>query len=264
MFDWLAERRSALSPTLTAIALVSALSMLGACVQNAAVGDPSAGGTGGKDGAGKKTAAVNPTAARFTDIPIPADATTNNDKTLVFGDPVWFGQVSLSTNSDPNRIFTFYKEQLPQFGWREITSIQAPISVLTYQREQRVLAIQIEDSTIIGSNVTLSMSPLREGAAAPGAKKGADKAAKQKPPANPAASRRARPIIKEFGKPKRGAAAPNPGRVTQVPQQLTQPELRPGAFGGAIRPAPPSLPPPPAAGTAPKPAPLFPGPGGTR
>ena len=45
------------------------------------------------------------------------------------------------------------------FGWQEVTSVRAIISVLTYERGPRVATIQILSNKIKGTVVTVTMSP---------------------------------------------------------------------------------------------------------
>lgn len=151
--------------TVAATALI-----LGACSQNAVLGSNTTmdaqtqpAGQGGQAGAG----AAMPEKAfnRFPDIPVPSGAKMDVKRTLVFGGGEgWFGQVGLDTSHDSDSMFDFYKQELPGFGWQEITSVRAMVSVLTYERQGRVLSIQLEKATISGAKVTLTVSP-RSGAA---------------------------------------------------------------------------------------------------
>jgi len=104
---------------------------------------------------------------RFPDIPVPTKAQMDTDRTLVFGSgETWYGQVSMDTGHNPGAMFDFYKQELAGFGWQEVTSVRAPVSVLTYERQGRVLSIQIEKTSLTGSaKVTLTVSP--RGGAAP-------------------------------------------------------------------------------------------------
>ncbi len=95
----------------------------------------------------------------FPDIPIPDGAKMNVEKTLVVGVENWFGQLSLQSSHAPNVLFDFYRNRLPQFQWREITSVRAPTSVLTYDRDNRVLQMQIRAATLQGSEITITVSP---------------------------------------------------------------------------------------------------------
>lgn len=81
------------------------------------------------------------------------------DRTLVVGTQDWFGQLALNANQGTVSIFDFYRNRLPQFGWNEITSVRAPTSVLTYDREDRILQMQISATTLRGSEILITVSP---------------------------------------------------------------------------------------------------------
>lgn len=148
------RRRSGLSarpsaPAWGRVLLVAAgLALLGAC-----------GTSGSGEGEPGARPATHPF-AQFPDLPVPADARLTVEKTLVFGGiNAWFGQLALTSSSAPFENFNFYKQELPRYNWQEVTSIRAPTSVLTYTREDRVLAIQIRPSTFWGSELVLTVSP---------------------------------------------------------------------------------------------------------
>lgn len=96
---------------------------------------------------------------QFPDIPVPAGSKINVDKTLVFGSKPWFGQLALNASGSANAMFDFYREHLAGYGWQEVTSVRAPTSILTYARDDRVLAIAIRSATLSGSEVTVTVSP---------------------------------------------------------------------------------------------------------
>jgi len=97
--------------------------------------------------------------SQFPDIPIPSGTKINVDKTLVFGTKPWYGQLALSSSSSANALFDFYRENLGQYGWEEVTAVRAPTSILTYATAERVLAIAIQSATLTGSDVTVTVSP---------------------------------------------------------------------------------------------------------
>lgn len=117
--------------------------------------------------AGAASAAPAKAFNRFPDIPVPTKASMDTNRTLVFGSgETWYGQLGLSTNHGSDDMFDFYKQELTGFGWLEVTSVRAPVSVLTYERSGRVLSIQIEKASLgVGAKVTLTVSP--RGGAAP-------------------------------------------------------------------------------------------------
>ncbi|MEK9722685.1 MAG: hypothetical protein VW405_04265 [Rhodospirillaceae bacterium] len=97
--------------------------------------------------------------AQFPDIPVPPGSKIVVDKTLVFGSKPWFGQLTLDSSTSANRAFDYYRANLTNLGWEEVTSVRAPTSILTYADADRVLAIAIRAGTITGSEITVTVSP---------------------------------------------------------------------------------------------------------
>ncbi|MBL95191.1 MAG: hypothetical protein CMF70_07795 [Magnetovibrio sp.] len=100
---------------------------------------------------------------QFKDIPIPNTAEINVDKTLVFGTDDWIGQLAVTADQDPFTLYNFFRKNLPNHQWEQITAIRAPTSVLAYKRENRVLTMQISSTTEVypfsGSDILMTMSP---------------------------------------------------------------------------------------------------------
>ena len=134
---------------------VAAMLVLSGCAQTAGIA-PSGGTVIGKDGKGKQVA------TQFSDLPVPKGAKINVDKTVVVGAKTWFGQLTLDTSHGADVMFNFYSRELPNYGWRRIASIRAPTSILTYERQNRVLYIAIQQSRIRGSEITITVSPKEE------------------------------------------------------------------------------------------------------
>lgn len=154
--------------TVSAAILLAAGLALAACSKNVGIGSSD-------DGAEGEGPELEAAFTRFPDLPLPADADIDLDRTLVFGGNVtWFGRLGLNTPHSANAMFDFFKQKLPEFGWYEITSVRASTSVLTYSRGSRVATIQILANRIRGSEVTITISPKgspqdRTAGAAPGA-----------------------------------------------------------------------------------------------
>lgn len=152
------------------ITLAAAAAILGACAQGAGLSSNTATmdaqqASGQADAQGG-LAAPEKAFNRFPDIPVPTGASMDVKRTIVFGSGEgWYGQLGLDTKHDTDTMFDFYKQELPGFGWQEITSVRALVSVLTYERQGRVLSIQLEKATLSGAKVTLTISP--RGGAAP-------------------------------------------------------------------------------------------------
>lgn len=138
-------------------ALTSGLVLaLAACGSGSNLGGSSSGG-----GGEAKTSAF---AQQFADIPRPSGATMDPDRTLVFGSSeAWIGRLVINASGNPNNMFDFYKQEMPNLGWTEITSILSATSVLTYSRQGRVATIQIQGRTLMGSEVSITVSPEKSG-----------------------------------------------------------------------------------------------------
>ncbi len=96
----------------------------------------------------------------FTDIPRPSNATMDLDRTLVLGAAdTWVGRLAFSSRLSPTEMFDFYKQEMPRYGWEEVTSVRSTVSVLTYKRMDRVATMQIRAGTLIGSYVEFTVSP---------------------------------------------------------------------------------------------------------
>ena len=135
--------------------LLAVILILGGCAPRAAV--PASGGAGaGKAQKGQSSQ------AQFGDIPVPRGRKINVDKTVVVGSQVWFGQLTYDTSHGAAAMFDFYGRELPNYGWRKITSVRAQTSFMTYDRENRVMTIAIRENRIRGSEVTITVSPREE------------------------------------------------------------------------------------------------------
>ena len=151
--------------------LLAVFLALGGCAPRAAV--PASAGAGA--GGGKAQKGQSPQ-AQFGDIPVPKGRKINVDRTVVVGTQVWFGQLTFDTSHGASAMFDFYQRELPNYGWRKITSVRAQTSFMTYDRENRVMTIAIRENRIRGSEVTITVSPREEtpppaptGAVMPGA-----------------------------------------------------------------------------------------------
>ena len=115
---------------------------------------------GKSSGAGSKAAAVR----GISDIPMPRGADPDVEDSLVLGNlEAWTGRLVLTTSLSAEDSFDFYRDQMGAFHWEPITSVQSEISVLTFERADRVATIQIEERTLWGSRVSITMSPRQSG-----------------------------------------------------------------------------------------------------
>jgi hypothetical protein len=103
---------------------------------------------------------VRPAFAQFQDIPIPEGAKMNMDRSLILGeDNAWIGRLVIESTSSKAQLFDFFKSRTRELGWREITSVRATVSVLSYSKENRIMTITFQSQAVMGTTVSITMSP---------------------------------------------------------------------------------------------------------
>ncbi len=101
-----------------------------------------------------------PAFAQYSDIPVPAGAKMDLERSLVLGDAeAWIGRLAMTTSDAAGALYDFYFREMPRFNWTPVTSVRAETSVLTYTRAARVATIQITGRTMGGAKVSVTVSP---------------------------------------------------------------------------------------------------------
>lgn len=86
----------------------------------------------------------------FEDVPVPREMEIRRDKSFVFQTTDFTaGLLTFSGRVDPESLMNFFTVRLPQDGWRFLSSIKSPKSILFFQKETRFCII-----TIIGKTLT--------------------------------------------------------------------------------------------------------------
>ena len=100
--------------------------------------------------------------AKFKDIAIPDGAVMDMENTVIFGsDDEWFGRLAIQPRLSHAETFDFFRFEMPNLSWKEITNVRSTSSVLSYEKEQRVVTIQISNS--YGKTICLiNMSPKKQ------------------------------------------------------------------------------------------------------
>ena len=100
--------------------------------------------------------------AKFKDIPIPDGSLMDMKNTVIFGsDEEWFGRLSLIPNLSHAETFDFFRYEMPNLNWKEITNVRSTSSVLSYEKDLRIVTIQI--NTEYGKTIcSINMSPKKQ------------------------------------------------------------------------------------------------------
>jgi hypothetical protein len=111
-------------------------------------------------GSGKGGGSEIPSFTKFTDIPMPSNSTLDLDRSIIFGaSDAWTGRLVLNAGGNPAQMYDFYEREMPNFGWSKVTVVRADVSVLVYDRENRVATIKLTGGSFSGSTVDITVSP---------------------------------------------------------------------------------------------------------
>ena len=95
-----------------------------------------------------------------TDIPIPKDATMDTERSLILSSrDRWTGRVVMKVGLSPAKVFAFYQQEMPNFSWAPVMSVQSDISVLTFTRDGRAATVQVRPRRFSTSLVTVTIAP---------------------------------------------------------------------------------------------------------
>ncbi|WP_240626485.1 MULTISPECIES: hypothetical protein [Thalassospira] len=135
-------------------AAIAGLSLAGCSGTNLIPNTSSGSGSDGKGGQ------PVPSFTQFTDIPMPSNSSLDMDRSIIFGaSDAWHGRLVLNSGGTQAQMYDFYEREMPNFGWSKVTVVRADISVMVYDRENRVATIKLSGSSFSGSTVDVTVSP---------------------------------------------------------------------------------------------------------
>lgn len=103
------------------------------------------------------------TFAQITDIPIPANARLNVNRSIILGgQDMWTGRAEIETPYSSAEMYDFFKREMITFGWTELTSVRSDESVITFMRARRIATVQIfgAGGGLVGSVISLTVAPV--------------------------------------------------------------------------------------------------------
>ena len=129
--------------------------LLGACTSTFSTGTPTSGG-GETPAPGQGRSALD----QVADVPVPADSAVDLERSIILGDrDNWSGRLAISSSYTVNEMFDFYRQQMPRFGWTELSVVRAANSVLTYMRDNRIATVQITGARMDSARIDFIVSP---------------------------------------------------------------------------------------------------------
>ena len=111
----------------------------------------------GKESAGSPEPSAKQLAG---DMPIPPGATVRPQESLVMGSGNrWMGRISLNVPDDPQNVFAYFRDGLPGSGWALTSSSYSKLSLLTFNKGDRVATVQLQVSNFGVNEVTITVTP---------------------------------------------------------------------------------------------------------
>ena len=97
--------------------------------------------------------------AQFDDIPIPVGSTLDQQNSIIISKKqLWLGRLTFQSTKKQLEVFDFFRNELPKFGWKKLSEVQADSSLLNYVNESRIASIIIESKTLFGSIVKITVT----------------------------------------------------------------------------------------------------------
>jgi len=97
-------------------------------------------------------------ATQFTDIPVPTNSRLEMGRTLILGArEEWTGRAFFETPYSVNDLFDFYKREMPNFAWTEVSSARSESSVIVYSRVSRIATIHIVGKSMFAGGATVNI-----------------------------------------------------------------------------------------------------------
>jgi hypothetical protein len=110
---------------------------------------------------------ANPTnnqVAQITDLPLPRGYDVNHGDTIVLGEGERMsGRLVYTINSSAPDMVDYFRREMPNSGWTELSVFRASTSVMTYMRGARVATIQVSPRTLFGAYVEMVIAPTTNG-----------------------------------------------------------------------------------------------------
>ena len=137
-----------------------ALRLLGQMVAAAALAATVGACAGGWSG----SAGDAPHSPPYAGIPLPDGYSVDGGETVVLGEgDRWNGRLVYTINSSATDMFEFYRRQMPQHNWTEVSLVRADTSVLTFasQGTNRLANVNIKSRRFPpwGSIVSVVVAP---------------------------------------------------------------------------------------------------------
>jgi hypothetical protein len=96
----------------------------------------------------------------YADIPIPLDDVLIVSESLLLNTgEQWIGRAVFRSKLNTTQAFDYFHQHMSTHGWISITSVQSEVSVLTFEKANRVATVQIKKRAVSGSEIKVTVTP---------------------------------------------------------------------------------------------------------
>ncbi|MCP4790815.1 MAG: hypothetical protein GY881_11340 [Gammaproteobacteria bacterium] len=95
----------------------------------------------------------------YADIPIPLDdVLVVNESLLLNTGEQWTGRAVFRSKLSTSDVFTYFHQNMSTYGWISITSVQSEVSILTFEKANRVATVQINKRRVSGTEIKVTVT----------------------------------------------------------------------------------------------------------
>ena len=96
----------------------------------------------------------------YADIPIPLDDVLVVSESLLLNTgEQWIGRAVFRSKLNTTQAFDYFHQHMSTYGWISITSVQSEVSILSFEKANRVATVQIKKRTVSGAEIKVTVTP---------------------------------------------------------------------------------------------------------
>jgi hypothetical protein len=113
-----------------------------------------------------------PDQREFDDIMIPRDMEIDKESSAVYRrDGMSLGILRMSGKVDGNALLRYFQNNMSNEGWRQVSLLRAPQSLMVFQKGNRMAVLALDDTEMLNTYADLWVVPLNDSFDAGPAKK---------------------------------------------------------------------------------------------
>lgn len=102
------------------------------------------------------------------DFPFPQGSQIDSHKSLIFGaGSHWIGRLVIVASKGSGEMFVFFRESLSAQGWNLISASRSKSSVLIFQKDSRVINVEVNNFGIFGTGCEIVITATPKNGADP-------------------------------------------------------------------------------------------------